>query len=322
MKIGVVGNGMIVNMFLKDAQTAAHAEIISLCVRSQSLEKGRELADIYHIAHVETDYEAFLSNPEMEAVYLGISNSVHFEYAKKALEAGKHVICEKPFTVTGAEARELAALAREKQLFLWEAFIIPYAPAWQSVREAVPRVGSVKLVQCNYSQFSSRYKRYMDGIILPAFDPALAGGALYDLNIYNLHFTVGLFGKPQNAHYYPNRGFNGIDTSGIAVLQYDGFHAVCCGAKDSSSPAGFIIQGDEGTVRGEGPVSILSKVIFQAIKAEEELLAEGSGIPTLADELREFIRQYEAGDFASCYQMLEHSVSVAETVDMLQGSLV
>lgn len=319
MKIGVVGNGMIAEMFLKDAQSMEHAAVVSLCVRKQSLEKGQKLADAYRIPRVETDYEAFLSDPEIETVYLGISNSAHFDYAKKALEAGKHVICEKPFTVTGAQARELAALAQQKQLFLWEAFIIPYAPAWPSVKESVSRVGSIKLVQCNYSQFSSRYKRYMDGIILPAFDPALSGGALYDLNIYNLHFTVGLFGKPKSARYYPNYGHNGIDTSGIAVLSYDGFHAVCCGAKDSSSPCGFLIQGDRGTVRGEGPVSVLSKVTFREGKEEEETLATGNGVPTLADELREFIRQYETADFGSCYRMLEHSVDVAETVDMLHS---
>lgn len=316
MKIGVAGNGMIASTFLNDAKEVPNAEIISLCVRPQSLEKGQALADSFSVPKVEQDYGQFLNDPELDAVYLGISNRVHYEYAKKALEAGKHVICEKPFTVTAAEADELSALARAKHLFLWEAFVIPYAPLWNTVEASIRQLGNIKLVHCNYSQYSSRYKRYLDGVVLPAFDPELCGGALYDLNIYNLHFVVKLFGKPKAARYFANRGWNGIDTSGTAVLEYDGFHAVCSAAKDSSSPCGFTVQGEEGTLCGEGPVSIIKQLTLTKDK-KETLLAEGSGIPTLADELREFIRQFETNDYRSCYQMLAHSVETAQTADML-----
>lgn len=316
MKIGIVGNGMIVGMFLHDAACVDHAQAVALCVRPHSLKKGQRIAEEYSIPLLETDYDTFLKNPEIETVYIGVSNLVHYEYVKKALEAGKHVICEKPFTVSSAEAKELAALAREKQLFLWEAFIIPYLPAYAAVEKALPKVGNVKLVQCNYSKISSRYTQYLSGTILPAFDPALAGGALYDLNIYNLHFTAGLFGKPKSAHYYPTRGYNGVDTSGVAVLAYDTFQAVCCAAKDSTSPSGFVIQGDLGTLRGEGSVSTLSKIIFSD-KAHEEVLAEFDGAVKLSYELEEFIRQYEANDLEACYKMLEHSVAVTEIVDEL-----
>lgn len=316
MKLGIVGNGMIVGMFLNDAKTVDHADIISICVRPHSLEKGQAIAEEYRIPRVETDYEEFLKNPEIETVYLGISNLVHYDYAKKALEAGKHVICEKPFTVNSKEAHELAEIARQRKLFLWEAFVIPYLPAYAVVKNAVEKTGNVKLVHSNYSKISSRYAQYLSGVILPAFDLSLAGGALYDLNIYNLHFTIGLFGKPKDAHYYPVRGYNGVDTSGIAVLEYDTFQAVCCAAKDSSSPSGFVIQGDAGTLRGEGSVSTLSKISFSD-KSGETILAEFDGAIRLSCELEEFIRQYEEKDYDSCYRMLEHSVAVTEVVDKL-----
>jgi predicted dehydrogenase len=316
MKIGVVGNGMIVGMFLHDAALVEGADIVSLCVRPNSLDKGQKIAEEHQIPLVETDYETFLKNPEIETVYVGIANLVHYEYAKKALLAGKHVILEKPFTVNGAEARELSAIAKEKNLFIWEAFIIPYLPSYNVVKNAVSKVGNVKLIQANYSKISSRYGQYLSGVILPAFDLSLAGGALYDLNIYNLHFTVSLFGKPKAAHYYATKGYNGVDTSGIAVLEYDSFNAVCVAGKDSTSPSGFVIQGDSGTLRGEGSVSTLSKICF-ADKAGEEILAEFDGKIKLSYELTEFIRQFEAKDFESCYQMLDHSVAVAEVVDEL-----
>ena len=316
MKIGIVGNGMIVGMFLRDAAYVDQADIISICVRPQSLAKGQQIADQYHIPLIETDYEMFLKNVEMDAVYLGISNLVHYEYAKKALEAGKHVICEKPFTVNSREAKELAAIAKEKRLFLWEAFIIPYLPTYHTVKDYVEKVGDIKLVQANYSKISSRYAQYLEGIILPAFDLSLAGGALYDLNIYNLHFTIGLFGKPKAAHYYPSKGFNGVDTSGVAILEYDNFSAVCCAAKDSTSPCGFVIQGSQGTLRGEDSVSTLSKILFSDHNSEV-VLDEFHGTKKLSYELTEFVRQFNENDYESCYQMLEHSVAVTEIVDEL-----
>lgn len=316
MKIGIVGNGMIVGMFLKDAQRVKNADICSLCVRPGSVEKGKQLIAEYKIPKLFTDYDDFFKDPEIETVYLGISNLVHFEYAKKALEAGKHVICEKPFTVTGEEARELSKTAQERSLFLWEAFLIPYSESWKLVKEHLCDTGNVKLVQTNYCKTSSRYKKYLEGKILPAFDLSLAGGALYDLNIYNLHFVIGLFGKPKSACYYPVKGYNGVDTSGIAVLSYPDFQAVCCAAKDSSSPSGFSIQGEDGTLLGEGSVSALRTVSF-AGSSGETTLAEFDGSISLAEELTEFIRQYEQNDYDSCYGMLNHSVAVAETVDDL-----
>ena len=316
MNIGIVGNGMIVGMFLRDAALVEDANIISLCVRPGSLEKGRKIAEEHHIPTLKTEYDEFLKNPDMDAVYVGISNLVHYEYAKKALEAGKHVILEKPFTVTSQEAKDLVALAKDKHLFLWEAFIIPYLPSYHAVKEAAASVGNVKLIQANFSKISSRYAQYLKGEILPAFDLSLAGGALYDLNVYNLHLTVSLFGKPKAAHYYPTKGYNGVDTSGIAVLEYDTFNAVCCAGKDSTSPSGYMVQGDLGTLQIEGSASTLAKILFSD-KSGTRILTEFDGKNKLSYELREFIRQYETNDYNSCYQMLEHSVAVTEVIDEL-----
>ncbi len=316
MKIGIVGNGMIVGMFLQDIAPIKTIEIVSICVREKSLAKGQAIAQKHSIPRIDTSYDAFLSNPDIDTVYIGISNLLHHTYAKQALEAGKHVICEKPFTVTAAEAKELAEIAMKKHLFLWEAFIIPYAPAYPRIRQALPQIGEPKVIRCNYSKISSRYHQYLAGTILPAFDPTLAGGALFDLNIYNLHFVTGLFGTPKVAHYYPNKGYNGVDTSGTAILEYDGFHAVCTAAKDSDGAPECILQGDLGTIHCCGSPSTISKAVLKKGK-EELLLAEGDGAVSLTNELKEFTRQFEEKDYDSCYRMLEHSVAVAGLVDAL-----
>ena len=84
------------------------------------------------------------------------------------------------------------------------------------------------------------------------FDPEFAGGTLLDLNIYNLNFVVSLWGKPDKVFYFPVSGYNGIDTSGVAILSYPTFVAECVAAKDSDSPGFMQVQGEEGWIKIEG----------------------------------------------------------------------
>lgn len=314
MRIGVVGNGMIVEWMFRDIKALEDVTAEAICVRERSLEKGKVLAEKNGVPDVFTDYGEFLGCGRFDTVYLGIANHMHFAYAKQALEAGKHVICEKPFTVTAEETRILSKLAREKGLFLWEAFKIPYSPIFKAAKEHLADIGDLKMVQCNYSRISSRYGRYQAGEVLPAFDPECAGGCLYDINLYNLHFVTGLFGKPSEVHYFANHGYNGIDTSGTAILQYDGFYAVCTGAKDSTSPCFAVLQGTGGCIRVEGAVS--SAPFVDLITPEgTKRLADDPENGVLTAEFREFARQLHQNDKEACYGMLDHSVIMMEVVD-------
>lgn len=314
MKIGVVGNGMIVKRLLEDMREVSEIFIPAICVREQSREKGKALAETYEIACVYTDYEEFLNDPSFDTVYIGIINTEHFRYVKRALLAGKHVICEKPFTVEAWEMHTLAELARDRHLFLWEAFKIPYSPVFQAVKSHLKDIGTLKLVQCNYSRVSSRFAQYLKGEILPAFDPKAAGGCLYDINMYNLHFVTCLFGRPNSVRYYANKGYNGIDTSGTVILEYDNFHAVCTGAKDSSSPCFGVLQGSDGCIRIEGPVSS-SPYAELITETATSRLAEDSLSGQLTLEILEFARQLRDRDYESCYRMLAHSVMMMEVLE-------
>lgn len=311
MKLGVVGNGMIVKRLLNDIQGLSGIEVKAICVRSRSLDQGRELADQYKIREIYTDYSVFLTRTDIDTVYIGIISSLHFQYAKEALLAGKHVICEKPFTTEYDEAKELIRLAKQKGLFLWEACKIPYSRNFLALKQNLGRVGAVKLVQCNYSRRSSRYDDYKAGRVLPAFDPDLSGGCLYDINMYNLHFTAALFGRPKWVRYAANLGYNGIDTSGVITMGYDGFQAVCCGSKDSDSPCFGLVQGDEGCLRVEGPVSSCHRTEFLH-KGSCEILSEEEDPGTLTPEMREFERQLSRSDYQACYDQLGQTLLVME----------
>lgn len=258
MKIAVVGTGMIAREALIALRQVKNVEVVTVCARPHSRDKARTLAQEFGVPQVATDYGAMLAAHEADFVYIGIVNSAHFDYARQAIAAGWHVILEKPFTSTLAEAEELIARARAAHCYLFEAVTPLFLPNYVGILEALPQLGLIRLVQANYSQYSSRYDRYLARDIAPAFDPELSGGALYDLNVYNLELIVSLFGRPKSAAYTANVGFNGIDTSGVMTLRYDGFVATAAAAKDSSSPSFFMIQGESGWIRADGAVNALS----------------------------------------------------------------
>ncbi|MDY3298863.1 Gfo/Idh/MocA family oxidoreductase, partial [Selenomonas sp.] len=225
MKLAILGTGKIVHDLLEALKEVPDIEVTSVFARPKSRAKAEALASEWNIPRVYTDYAELLANDDADFIYVGLINTVHYEYTKQTLAAGKSVIVEKPFAPTYAEVKELVDLAQAKHAMLLEAVTLLYLPNFQAMQDALKSLGPVHAVTANYSQYSSRYDKYKDGVVLPAFDPALAGGALYDINIYNLNLICGLFGAPEHATYTANRGFNGVDTSGVAVLQYPSFFA-------------------------------------------------------------------------------------------------
>lgn len=249
MKISIIGTGMIATEVITVLKTEAKGIEITSIFSHSNKEKAEALAKMNHIARVYTDYAQLLKEDEADFVYIALVNSAHYDFASKALAADRNVIIEKPFTMTLTEAETLTAMARQRQLYLFEAISPLHTPNFRLVKESLNRIAPVHLVQCNFSQYSSKFERYLQGDITPAFSPDLGGGALNDLNVYNISVILGLFGRPSSTQYFVNRGHNGIDTSGIMVLTYPTMTATCTGAKDSSSPSFIIIQGEKGWIR-------------------------------------------------------------------------
>jgi predicted dehydrogenase len=317
MKVGIAGAGKIVPTFLDAAALVEGMEIYALYARRE--EARTEICGKYGIPVAYDTYEKLLADRAVDAVYVALPNTLHFAFARQALEAGKHVILEKPFTVTYTEAKELAELARRNRLYLFEAITNQYNPNYDKIKELLPRLGDIKIVQLNYSQYSSRYDRFKQGIITPAFDPEQAGGALTDLNIYNIHFLAGLFGEPSAVQYYPNME-RGVDTSGILMMDYPGFKAVCIGAKDCEAPLCVNVQGDKGYIHSDYSSSVLPEFTFKENQGEEQKYSLASCPERLFYELEAFVRYYETGDEKAFDKRLEHSLSVMRILDQARNS--
>lgn len=250
IRLGTIGSGAIVRSILDNVVLTEGIRLEA--VYSRTLEKGSSLAQRYGVSKVYTELSDLFADEAVNCIYVASPNMLHYPHAKAALLAGKHVICEKPFSTKGAQAQELVALAKEKGLMLIDATPTAYLPNLSVLREQLPKIGRIRLVMTNYSQYSSRYDQLLRDEVTNVFNPAFGGGCLMDINYYNLYLNILLFGKPQKAIYYPNQWKNGIDTSGCIVMQYPDFVSTNTGAKDTWGVNFVQIEGEKGYIYIKG----------------------------------------------------------------------
>ena len=223
---------------------------------------------------------------------------------------------EKPFASTAAEVKELCELAVQKNLYVFEAVTLLYLPNFAAIKKELPKLGKIRAVTANYSQYSSRYDKYLQREVLPAFNPKLSGGALYDINIYNVNLIVGLFGAPVEVNYMANIGFNGIDTSGILVLKYKDCIATALGAKDSDSPSFALIQGDKGWIKVIGaPNELKSFEIYLRETGDVKKFELNRYDFRMVHEFKEFAQIYHGKDFDKMRAGLDISLAVLQTAE-------
>lgn len=171
----------------------------------------------------------------------------------------------------------------------------------------------MKLVQCNFSQYSSRYDAFCKGETPPVFDPNCAGGALMDLGVYNVSYIVGLFGEPNQVKYTANIE-RSIDTSGILTMEYSGFRAVSIAAKDCAAPARYVIQGTKGYILQKSTANFCGGVTFHPNEGKEEHYNLNGGRPRQAAEFEAFARALEGGDQELCTRMQDTSIAVSRVL--------
>ena len=286
MKLGILGTGMIVREFLPWlAGPDCPFTVQALCSTQRSAPVADEMCEQYGIPQRTTNYFELLQ--WVDVIYLAVPNLQHYRYAKVALEAGKHVIVEKPMACTAAQTEELAALARRKKVFLFEAMTTQYLENYNKIRELLPRIGT--------------------------------GGALMDLNVYNISYIVGLFGEPNQVHYLANME-RGIDTSGILTMEYNSFKAVSMAAKDCGAPARYVIQGTKGYILQKSTANCCGGVTFHPNQGKEEHFNLNGGRPRQAAEFHAFARAIEGGDQELCSRMLDTSVAVSRVLTVARRS--
>ena len=311
IRLGTIGSGVIVHSVLDNAVKTDGVKLEAVYSRSQA--KAEELAWHYGAKKTYTDMNAFLADTDINTVYIATPNLLHYPQAKAALSAGKNVICEKPIVTRLAHAEELRNAASAKRLLLAEAAPTMFLPNYRLLREKLPEIGRIRLVMSNYSQYSSRYDAVLKGEKPNIFNPEFAGGCLMDINFYNVLLNTALFGAPKNAKYYPNIYPGLADTSGVFVMQYDGFVSTNSGAKDTWGMNHFTIEGEKGYIRVEEPNGI--KSVRVVTRSSDDTYNLQPSPDRWKYEVEELTRLMLNDDYTALSEMLSVSLETVRVIE-------
>ncbi|MDR1631470.1 MAG: Gfo/Idh/MocA family oxidoreductase [Dysgonamonadaceae bacterium] len=190
-KWGIIGPGNIANKFTEGLQILPNVE--KYAVASRSLEKAETFKTKYGFEKAFGSYEEMLKDPALDVVYIATTNNLHFTHTMMCLEAGKAVLCEKPFASNLSQVKQMIDKAREKQVFLMEALWSRLIPSMIQFKTQIENgiIGKPFLFQCDFGFISpfDPYKRI--------YNPELGGGSIPDIGIYPVFTAIYLFGKPE-----------------------------------------------------------------------------------------------------------------------------
>lgn len=211
---GILGTGNIANNMARALHDAPDAGIVAVASRTQ--ERAETFGKKWDIPNCYDSYAALIERSAVDIVYIATPHSEHYANMLLCLDAAKHVLCEKAFTLNAAQARECIARARQQNVFLMEAMWMRFFPAVAQLRTWLQQgiIGDVRLVQADFCiniPFTPEHRLYR---------PELGGGALLDLGIYPLSFTAMVLGMPQHTQSHAHIGQTGVDELDAMLLTY------------------------------------------------------------------------------------------------------
>lgn len=311
---GILGTGNIATSFATGVATMADAELAAVGSRSQATAEA--YGDRFNIRRRYGSYEELVHDPEIDVVYIATPHSLHFENMLLAFEAGKPVLCEKPFTINAAQARKAIARAQEQGLFVMEATWMRFAPLMIELRKMLADgvIGELRMVTADFGirvEFDPGFR---------LFNPHLGGGALLDVGIYPLSLAQMILGTPSQVVGLAELGQTGVDEQSGAILSYEGGQlAVLHSAIRTETPQEATIIGTEGWIRIHTPwwmpeVMTLQK---QGEKAKViEIPFAANGYTYEAAEVHRCLRE---GLLESPIMPWSETIAIMETMDTLRS---
>lgn len=264
---GILGPGRIAEKFGNGIQAVNSASLQGVASRSQ--ERGKAFAKSFGAKKVYTSYEALVEDPEVDVVYIATPHNFHYENARLCLEAGKHVLCEKPFTVNAQQSLKLFSLAKRNDLFIMEAMWTYFLPIYQQVREWIDtgQIGELRLMTSTFGFLLQRDEqdRWLN--------PELAGGALLDIGIYNLAVSMLVAQQEVSAFDVRGRlGSTGVDVLVSGTLEFpDGLISQFSCTFLSNTANEFTIYGTKGRILVHAPFWGASKATLNTNGVEKTI---------------------------------------------------
>lgn len=272
MKYGTIGTSWITDSFIQGASLVDGMELAA--VYSRNLETGKAFSKKYGNKAVFTDLEQMAKGDLIDSVYIASPNVLHYEQSRIFLESGKHVLCEKPITVTSSQIKELVDLAKHKNLVYLEAIMMFHLPARKVLQDLLRKIGNITTARFDFSRISSEYKSYLEGGLPNIFNPRLATGCLMDLGIYCIYPAIDFFGVPKKI--FATAGFlnTGADGYGNSIFVYKDKQVNLSYSKVGNSQLGSEIIGDKGTILINSISKLTNMKIIWKDGSEEEIIGD------------------------------------------------
>jgi xylose dehydrogenase (NAD/NADP) len=330
LRLGILGAAKIARQFVAAARGSAKIELHA--VASRDVDRARAFADEAGIPVVHATYEALLADPSVDAVYNPLPNNLHAEWSIKAANAGKHVLCEKPLAVSGAEARAIFEAAAKNGVFVVEGYPYRAQPQTAKLREllAASAVGRIQLVHASFG-----FPLSDPGNIRMV--PALAGGALMDAGSYPVSFVRMVAGeRPRRVHAVAHWADTGVDRTLVGTLEFPGglLAQISCSFATARHRRAFIV-GEAGTIEthyfndtsaAQPPMLLVRKGVGYDTPVESIAARAASGFLAEADAFCDLIRRgwsrwsgatpEESIDVALALEALAASARSGEAVDV------
>lgn len=306
---GILGTGAIAAKFAEGLTYLPEARLVAVGSRTRA--SADAFGARWGVSRRHASYEALAADPEVDAVYVATPHPFHAENSLLCLEAGKAVLCEKPFTVNARQAEAVVARARERRLFLMEAMWTRFLPVFVKLRGLLKEgaLGEVRMLQ---SDFGFRSELNPKGRL---FNPQLGGGALLDVGVYTVSLASMVLGTPPRIAAHAHLGATGVDEQAALVLGYPGGAlALLSAATRTTTPQAATIMGTEGWLRVHAPWWRASRMTLVRGGREETVDApfEGNGYQFEAAEVGRCLRE---GRGESDVMPLGETLEIMRTMD-------
>lgn len=303
LRWGILSTGNIAKKFAIGLQSAQNAKLLAIGSRSQ--DSAEAFAREFDIPNVHATYESLVNDPDVDAIYIGTPHVFHADNMKLCLNAGKHVLCEKPITINSPELEECIALAQEKNLFLMEAMWMRFIPAILEIQRLIEEdtIGDIRLIQADFSSYLPFQAEHR------AFNPHLGGGALLDVGVYPIWFATFFLGMPQTVQSHAVIGESGVDEQCTMLFGYPGASALLSAGITGDLANGAVIKGTKGRIIVQSPFWCPDKITLHIYGEEPELRHipyQGNGYNYEAEAVH---RAINAGKIE--HEIVSHATSIA-----------
>ena len=312
---GILGTGNIAKQFARGLAVLPDAELAA--VGSRSRVNADAFGDEFNVPHRYASYAALANAPDIDVVYVATPHSLHRDNSLLCLQAGKAVLCEKPFAINAAEAEEVVAMARERQLFLMEAMWTRFLPVLVETRQLLAdgAIGDVRIITADFGFCASFNPQSR------LFDPHLGGGALLDVGVYTVSLASMVFGSPPSRiSSIAHLGQTGVDEQAAMILGYDrGQLAVLTTAIRTNTPQEATLNGTEGQIQIHAPWWKPDALTLSVQGQEDQVVhlpLEGNGYNYEAVEAMNCLR---SGRAESDVMPLDETLAIMKTMDQIRA---